>query len=70
MGWEGIGTLFGKIAEQFQGRIERTKNEIDKLEKEKTNLLISKADVTRAKRLAYIEQRLPILYGLLKNKAT
>jgi uncharacterized protein (UPF0335 family) len=34
MGWEGIGTLFGKVAQQFQGRIERLKNEREKLLKE------------------------------------
>jgi len=67
MGW---GTFFGKIAEQFQGRIERLKNEKAKLEAERTSLMQGSANEKKAKRVVVIERRLIELSKLLENKAS
>ena len=67
MGW---GSLFGKIAEQFQSRIERLKNEKAKLETEKKELEGSVWNAKRAVRLTAIDRRLSELGRLLENKAS
>jgi len=48
-------------------RLEGIKNEIDKLEKERTSLLSGGADVKKAKRIIVINDRLDKLAGMLKN---
>lgn len=71
----GWGNLFGKIADQFQGRIERLKNEKAKLEREqdeikRLNLDINKQeDRKKAERLSWICNRINVIDGLLSNKA-
>lgn len=71
----GWGNLFGKIAEQFQGRIERLKNEKVKLEGERDgikilNLDINKeADRKKAIRLGVVIKRIADIDKLLGNKA-
>ena len=71
----GWGNLFGKIAEQFQGRIERLKNEQVKLEGERDgikilNLDINKeADRKKAIRLGVVIKRIADIDKLLGNKA-
>ena len=68
MGWGGfLDKLFEKLP--IQGRVERWKNEVDRLVKERAEILIHKADVKFAKRLDYIDRRIVYLNGLLKNKA-
>lgn len=66
MGW---GTLFGKIAEQFQGRVERLKNEDSKLRREKDELLRKDCDEKISLRITAIDKRLDELRELLKNSA-
>lgn len=63
------GTLFGKIAEQFQGRIERLKNEKAKLENEKKNLLWRPANAKTVMRIVAIDKRITELNRLLENNA-
>lgn len=71
----GWGQVFGKIAEQFQGRIERLKNEKIKLEGERDdikrlNLDINKeADLKKAIRLGIVIKRIADIDKLLGNKA-
>ena len=47
--------------------LERWKNELENLEKEKSLLLIQKADLPKAKRLTVVDQRIAYLQQLLKN---
>ena len=65
----GWGSLAGKIAEQFQSRIERLKNEKSRLEKERVD--IEKRDCTPdlAKRMTAINSRLIEIETILSNKA-
>lgn len=63
----GLGYLFGKIP--LQDRKERWKNELENLEREKNEILISKADVKKAKRVTDIDKRIAYLNQLLKNSS-
>jgi len=71
----GWGDLVGKIAQQFQGRIERLKNEKAKLEIERRTLEIFKMDINKpedrkkATRLGVIIDRIAIIDRLLGNQA-
>lgn len=67
MGW---GTLAGKIAEQFQGRIERLKNEKRKLENEQKDLFKKPDSEYKRDRTAAIDTRLREISGLLAAKAS
>jgi len=69
MGWEKIIDIISWAKDKLpiQDRKERWKNELDKCEKERASLLISKADITRAKRLNYLDDRIKYYNGLLKN---
>lgn len=71
MGWDGIGTAIGVVAGWLSPakRIERLKNELDKLEREKSLLLIQKADIKNTKRMSVINSRIADINRLLKNSA-
>jgi hypothetical protein len=69
MGWEGIGTLIGKISQQFQGRIERLKNEKTKLEQERKTLINGVCGEKQANRVIWIDNRIAVINGLLSSKA-
>lgn len=72
----GWGNFFGKIADQFQGRIERLKNEKANLEKEKKDLEGKSYDINNPEdrkkmaRYTVIVDRLSIINGVLGNKAS
>jgi len=72
----GWGNFFGKIAEQFQGRIERLKNEKIKLEGERDELKILNLDIhnegdrKKAIRLGIVIKRIADIDKLLTSKAT
>jgi hypothetical protein len=68
----GWGTFFGTLMDKLpiQGRKERWKNELDKLNSEKGNLLSSTATAKSAARLSNIMDRIKYLETLLKNSAT
>jgi hypothetical protein len=72
---EGLGKVFGKVADQFQGRIERLKNEKASLEKEKNELSKINMDINnpehrkKAARLSVVIDRINELNRLLGNKA-
>ena len=71
-GWGGfaekitdiVDSLFGLSPEQKKRKI---KDEIDKLEQEKSLLLVYKADSAKIKRLTAIEFKLVKLHRLLEN---
>jgi uncharacterized protein (UPF0335 family) len=66
----GWGGFLGKIADQFQGRVERLKNEKAKLEEEKRNLEGGSWDAKKAARIVVIDKRIAELSRLLENKAS
>jgi hypothetical protein len=69
MGWGGfLDKLMGKLP--IQQRIERWKNEIDNLTKEKNKLLLGECDEKKATRLEFIDTRIAYLLQLCKNKAS
>lgn len=71
----GWGNFFGKIAEQFQGRTERLKNERAKLVKERDELERINMDITKKEdreksfRLGSVINRIDTIDELLRNKA-
>ena len=67
-GWgDFLGGLMNKLP--ISGRVERWKNEIDNLTKEKAKLLRGDCDEKKADRLVAIDQRIAYVLQLLKNKA-
>lgn len=63
----GIGKLLGKIP--LQSRVERWKNELDSLEKEKENLKRGVCDEKKSARLIVIDERIEHFQRLLKNSS-
>ena len=61
----GLGALLPKIP--IQGRKERWKNELEKLEKERLSLLKGECDEKKSKRYDDIVVRIAYLNQLLKN---
>ncbi len=72
---EGLGKVFGKIADQVQGRIERLKNEKAKLEGERDDIQKIKMDINnpehrkKAARLGVCIDRINTIDKLLGSKA-
>ena len=69
LGWAQLAGAIGKIIDKIpvQGRIERWKNELDNLTKEKTNLLKGVCDDKKAIRLGVVNDRIAYLTQLLRN---
>lgn len=67
----GWGDFFGGLMDKLpiQGRVERWKNELDNLRKEKQQLLKGEANDKTIKRMDFINRRSAELVQLLKNKA-
>lgn len=66
----GWGQLFGKIADQFQGRTERLKNEKTRLENERNDILAKKSySAIDTKRLSTIDLRVREIARILANAA-
>lgn len=66
-GWGGV---LGKIAEQFQGRIERLKNEKARLKDEKKKLMDGESTDVSSARVVAIDKRLSEIEAILGNKAS
>lgn len=70
MGWLGSLLKIGeKLTTYIPGKIEGLKNELDRLETERSRLYVTKCDVKEARRLCAINSRIDVINGLLKNKA-
>ena len=68
MGWGGfLDKLLEKLP--IQGRVERWKNELETLTKEREKLLQGACDEKKAARLEWVDNRIVTLNQLLKNKA-
>jgi hypothetical protein len=72
-GWStfagGIGALLGKASTYIPGRVEKLKNELSALQKEKNNLLMGECDEKKAARMLVIDNRIDAINGLLGSKA-
>lgn len=66
----GWGNLFGKIADQFQGRIERLKNEKERLLNERKNIFSQPASDSNVDRAITIDNRLREIETILTTKAS
>ena len=66
---EGIGKVFGKIADQVQGRIERLKNEKIKLLEEKVKIMKGPASIESTRRVSVINKRLDEINAILTTNA-
>lgn len=69
MGWDGIGTLLGKISTFIPGRIEKIKNEKERLISERSSLLSKEFSVANAKRIVSIDGRVQQINSILGNNA-
>lgn len=67
----GMFSFLDKLIDKLpiQGRVERWKNEIDNLTREKKELLRGEPDAKKAIRVVVINRRLDELNQLCKNKA-
>lgn len=65
----GWGTFLGKIAEQFQGRVERLKNEKVSLINERKFIMSKEFSASGSRRVAAIDDRLQAIEAILSNNA-
>lgn len=68
----GWGTFFGgigKLLSMLPGRKERWKNDLDRLNNEKQELLAGKADKNKSDRLVVIMNKIALLEQLIKNSS-
>ena len=65
----GWGGFFGKIADQFQGRIERLKNERVRLIVDRDRLMKGDCTVEVAKKVSKIDARIKEIDNILINNA-
>jgi hypothetical protein len=64
------GNFFGKVAEQFQGRIERLKNEKARLEKRKLEIKKLSCSDALATEGSKVQKRLDEINIILETKAS
>ena len=70
MGWFGDLLKIGeKITTLIPGRIESLKNELDRLETERSRLYVTKCDVIKARRMAWISHRIGVIQSILRNNS-
>ena len=71
MGWDGIGTAVGVVAEWFspKKKVERLKNELNKLEGERNEILRKPATSKSADRIIAINKRIDDICGMLQTAA-
>lgn len=64
----GWGSLFGKIADYFQGRNERRRNQLDSLRKKYEKLLKQPQTPRNTKRMSDVLRRIGVLESQNKNR--
>lgn len=65
----GWGNFFGKIADQFAGRIERLKNERVKLIADRDKLMRGDCTIEVASKVSKIDARIKEIENILVNNA-
>ena len=66
---DGIGNIIGKISDHIQGRIERLKNEKERLINEKIEIMRGPADIASTRKVDKINKRIEEINFILANKA-
>ena len=66
----GWGTFLGKLSTFFPGRIEKLKNERQRLIEEHEQLLNGRVDAKKAARMDRIDARLAAISNLLSSKVS
>jgi len=69
MGWDGIGTLIGKLSTYIPGRVEKIKNERERLLNEKAILLSKDFSASASRRIIAIDERILQINSILINCA-
>lgn len=69
MGWEGIGTLIGKLSTYLPGRIEKLKNTKKELENERRILQEKNCSASASRRIVAIDEQLSKINETLANAA-
>lgn len=69
MGWGGIATVLGKLSTFIPGRIEKIKNERERLVNEKKILQSKEWSATAARRVPVIDKRVREIDAILRNNA-
>lgn len=69
MGWEGIGTLIGKLSTFIPGRIEKLKNEKARLLNERDKIMSEGYSPNSSKRLTAIHSRVCEINRVIENSA-
>jgi len=69
MGWEGIGTLIGKLSTFLPGRIEGLKNEKERLLNERVILMSKDFSASASMRVIAIDERLCAINKIISNAA-
>lgn len=70
MGWDGIGTLIGKITTFVPGRVEQMKNEKQRLLDERKKIMDKPATDVGSVRVSVIDARVSQINSILGNKAS
>ncbi len=72
MGWEMIPNVLDKILGHFtpKERIRKLKDELNKLERERSSILVFKEDEKKSKRLTIVCNRIATIKRMLQNDAT
>lgn len=69
MGWEGIGTLIGKVSTFIPGRVEQIKNEKTRLLDERKKIMDKPPTAGTSERVGIIDNRVSQINSILGNKA-
>lgn len=69
MGWDGIGTLLGKLSTFIPGRVEKIKNERERLLDEKNTIESKPFTIVGSKRVFAINERVRQIDSILRNNA-
>ena len=70
MGWDGIGTLIGKVSTFIPGRVEQMKNEKQRLLDERSKILDGIPTPVGIVRVSAIGLRIAQINSILNNKAS
>jgi hypothetical protein len=69
MGWDGIGTLLGKLSTFVPGRVEQMKNERERLLNERNILTSKQFSASGSRRIVAIDGRVQQIDNILRNTA-
>ena len=68
--FDGIGKVIGKVADNIQGRVERLKNEKERLINERKEIMCNPPNAKSTDRVVAIGKRLCEIETIISNKAS